>query len=208
MCIATTTALTIAAVTSAVAALAGGVVSTAVGYSQSKEAEANARFMEEQEYENAKRLRKQAEAEEIQANNERQQLRTKMLQQAGKANTAYASSGIVLGSGSHADYMADIADAYDLDSKNLEYDIANRKWKLRAEAVNHENQGAWYGAQADSYAKNRPLSLLGGAISTAGNTAASFTTGYSAGAFSGGSSTEKPKLMLGGFSTPGIIGDF
>ena len=88
--------------------------------------------------------------------------------QAG-ARTGYASQGVVLGSGVAADYEADIAEVYSLDSANLEYDIASRQWQKRVEGVNLTNQSNMYARQAASLDAARGPTLLGGIFSTIGD---------------------------------------
>lgn len=166
MCIGLGTAL---AVTMGTLAAAGSVVSTVMGVQQLGQAEAAAKYQADLSEQNRKLALRQAEAVDVQGNQERNQLRLKMLDTKGEARNAYAAGGVVLGSGSSADYEADIADAYDLDSRNLEYDIASRKWKLQLEANNSANQAALYRAQAGSYRSSRTPSLLGGVFGSAGS---------------------------------------
>lgn len=180
----------IAADVAIVATAVGGAVSAVQGYQQAEAAEASARYMAQQERDNAATLRKQAELTDLQGDQERAQLRLKMLQQKGKANASYAASGVVLGSGSAADYHADIADAYDLDRKNLDFDIASRRWQLDSAAVNAKNQANWYDAQAESYADSKNVSLFAGMFGTVANTAAVGLNGYTRGVKNSLSSTQ------------------
>lgn len=152
-------------------ALAGGVMSTVSGIQNAQMQEEQANYMAAVEEQNRKLALRQAEAIDVQGNQERTSLRNSMLQTKGEARNAYAAGGVVLGSGSSADYEADIADAYDLDSRNLEYDIASRKWKLQVEAANSASQASLYRAQASGYRSSRTTSLLGGLLGTAGNSA-------------------------------------
>lgn len=152
-------------------AVAGGVMSTVSGIQNAQMQEEQAEYMASVEAQNRKLALRQAEAVDVQGNQERASLRNSMLQTKGEARNAYAASGVVLGSGSSADYEADIADAYDLDSRNLEYDIASRKWKLQVEAANSATQASLYRAQASGYRSSRTTSLLGGLLGTAGNSA-------------------------------------
>lgn len=182
MCIALTTALAVTAGTvAATAALAGGIVSTISGMQQAEQAADAAEYQAALEEQNRRLALRQAEATEIQGNQERNQLRLQMLDAKGAARNAYAASGVVLGSGSSADYEADIADAYDLDSRNLEYDIASRKWQLQVEAANHASQASLYRAQAGGYRQSKTASLLGGIFNTAGSTISSGIEGALAG---------------------------
>lgn len=152
-------------------AMAGGVMSTVSGIQNAQMQEEQANYMAAVEEQNRKLALRQAEAIDVQGNQERASLRNSMLQTKGEARNAYAAGGVVLGSGSSADYEADIADAYDLDSRNLEYDIASRKWKLQVEAANSASQASLYRAQASGYRSSRTTTLLGGLFSTAGNSA-------------------------------------
>lgn len=176
-------ALSVAAGTAAAAApLAGGVISTISGMRQAEQAADAAEYQAALEEQNRRLALRQAEATEIQGNQERNQLRLQMLDAKGAARNAYAASGVVLGSGSSADYEADIADAYDLDSRNLEYDINSRKWQLQVEAANHASQASLYRAQAGGYRQSKTASLLGGIFNTAGSTLESGLSGALAGA--------------------------
>ena len=151
------------------AAVAGGVVSTVGNIQQAKAQQAQAEYQAELEKENAKIALRQGENIDLQANQERTQLRQRALLQRGDARTAYASSGVVLGSGSSADYEADIADAYDLDSRNLNYDVASKKWKLQVSAADSMSQASLYDAQASAYGQQAKTSLLSGTFGTIGD---------------------------------------
>lgn len=148
------------------AAIAGGVVSTVAGVQEAQQRQAQAEYMAEVQDKNAKLAARQAEQVGMQADNERQQLRNRMLLASGQARSSYAAQGVVLGQGSAADYEADIADAYDMDSRNLDYDIAMRQWKLRVESGNATDQGALYRAQASAYQQSQTTSLLSGMFNT------------------------------------------
>ena len=186
MCILTAITLSsvlpgLAGIASASAGLVGGIVETVSSVRQAEQAADAAEYQASLEEQNRKLALRQAEATEIQGNQERNQLRLRMLESRGSARNAYAAGGVVLGSGSSADYEADIADAYDLDSRNLEYDIASRKWKLQVEAANHASQASLYRAQAAGYRQSKTTSLLGGIFDTAGSTIQSGVTGALAG---------------------------
>lgn len=161
-------------------AVAGGVTSIVSGVQNAKMQEAQAEYMAEMEAENAKTAARQAEALELQGNQERSQLHGKMLQTKGDARASYAAGGVVLGAGSSADYEADIADAYDLDSRNLNYDIASKKWKLQVQANNAANQSALYKAQAGGYKSQQTTSILSGIFNNIGNTASALGGAVSA----------------------------
>jgi hypothetical protein len=151
-------------------AVAGGVVATVAGVQEAKNRQAEAEYMAEVQEKNAKLAARQAEQVGMQADNERQQLRNRMLLASGQARSSYAANGVVLGAGSAADYEADIADAYDMDSRNLEYDVAMRQWKLKVEAGNATDQASLYRAQASAYQSSQTTSLLSGMFNTGANT--------------------------------------
>lgn len=171
----------LAAIALASTSLVGGIVETVSGVRQAEQAADMAEYQANLAEQNRKLALRQAEQTDLQGNQERNQLRLRMLDAKGEARNAYAAGGVVLGSGSSADYEADIADAYDLDSRNLEYDIASRKWKLQVEAANYANQGALYRSQAAGYRQSRTTSLLGGIFNTAGSTVESGVKGFLAG---------------------------
>ena len=186
MCILTAITLSsvlpgLAAIASVSTSLVGGIVETVSSVRQAEQAADMAEYQANLAEQNRKLALRQAEQTDLQGNQERNQLRLRMLDAKGEARNAYAASGVVLGSGSSADYEADIADAYDLDSRNLEYDIASRKWKLQMEAANYANQGALYRSQAAGYRQSRTTSLLGGIFNTAGSTVESGVSGFLAG---------------------------
>lgn len=180
-----TTLGTVLAITAGVAATAaavtGGVVSTVAGVQEAQNRQAQAEYMAEVEAKNAKLAARQAEQIGMQADNERQELRNKMLLASGQARSSYAAQGVVLGAGSAADYEADIADAYDMDSRNLDYDVAMRQWKLRVEAGNATDQGSLYKAQASAYQSSVGTSLLSGMFGTVGNTVSAVDAGLGIG---------------------------
>ena len=195
MCISLATAL---AITMGTVAAAGGVVSIISGIQQADQAADAAEYQADIANQNRKLALRQAEQTDIQGNQERTQLRLQMLDAKGEARNAYAASGVVLGSGSSADYEADIADAYDLDSRNLEYDIASRKWKLQVEAANYANQASLYNAQAAGYKSSKTTSLLGGIFNTTSSVLSSAASGFLAGnkisdAWNKGASSEGKK---------------
>ena len=163
------------------AAIAGGVVGTVAGVQDAKNKQAQAEYMAEVQEKNARLAARQAEAVELQGNQERQQLRTKMLLASGQARSSYAAQGVVLGAGSAADYEADIADAYDLDSRNLDYDIAQKRWKLQVESGNATDQGTLYRAQASAYQSSVGTSLLSGMFNTFGNAMTAANSGLELG---------------------------
>lgn len=152
------------------ATVAGGVVSTVTGIQQAESQKRQAEYQAELERQNARMANRQAEELDLQANQERTNLRQKVLAQRGDARAAYAASGVVLGAGSVADYEADIADAYDLDRRNLDYDVASKKWKLQVQAADSVSQASLYDAQASAFGQKKSTSLLSGTFGTIGDT--------------------------------------
>lgn len=203
---------------SATNALASGIVSTVSGV---QSANANAAYAEqmgaasqyqaELEAANARRENLLAANVEKQGDQERLQLRLNMLDQLGKGRAAYGAAGVVLGSGSPADFEADVADAYDLDRRNLDYDIANRAYQHRMGAYNStiqsgllRQQSEQYGDQADNFRTQAATSLVGGIFNTVSDTVKSGVTGALAGSYlpltkAGGAS---PFSKLDKFSGP------
>lgn len=169
----TTALITDVAVT---AAVAGGVMGIVGSVQQAEQQKEMANFQAEQEAENARLARKEAEAIKVQGDQENAQLRQKMLLQRSSARTGFAAGGVVLGGGSTLDYEADIADAYDMDSRNLEYDIKSRQWQSHVRAANATSQSAMYRSQASAAERSKTTSLLGGIFDT---TADAISTGVS-----------------------------
>ncbi len=160
-------------------AVAGGVTSTVSGIQQAQIQEAQANYLADQSSANAQIAARQAEAIQLQGNQQRSQLRNDMLQTKGDARAKYAAAGVVLGQGTPADYEADIADAYDLDRRNLDYDIASRAWQQKVASVNFQNQGSIYQSQANAFRGAQRVSLLNGTLGTAANTASSLGSALS-----------------------------
>ncbi len=146
--------------------IAGGVVGTVSGVQQASVQKAQAEYMAEVEAENARTAARHAEAVKLQGNQERLSVFNKMMQTKGTGRAQYAAGNVVLGSGTPNDYEADIADAYDLDMRNLNYDIESRAWQSRVQAVSSANQAANYRAQAKEYGRQKTGSLLSGSIGT------------------------------------------
>lgn len=151
-----------------VAAAGGAVASTIGAISQANSAAAQAEFQAQQAAENARLTEQAAEDLDLQANQERTALYQRMLASKGEARSSYAASGVVLGSGSAADYEADIMDAYDLDRRNFEYDIASKKWKAKTQAIDLRDQSGMYRAQESGYKQQASTSLLAGSFGTIG----------------------------------------
>lgn len=194
-------------IVAAAGALAGGITSTVAGIQNAEMQESQAEYQAEIAEQNAKRAGRQAEAVELQGNQKRAALLRESQQRLGTARAGYAAGGVLLGAGTAAEYEADNANAYDLDSRNLEYDIASEKWQLQMEASNHTNQAQLYRMQADAYAQQKPMTALGGAIQTIGNTAsAALSVASTLGKF-GGAGSLAPKSGGGSFWGAGLIPD-
>lgn len=190
--------VTVAADLAIAGALAGGIMGTIGAVQSAQEQQAQAEFMQQQEEENARLARREAENIEVMSRQEESQLRQKMLAQQASARTGYASSGVVLGAGSVLDYEADIADAYDLDSRNLEYDIESRKWQKKVEAANAADQAAMYRRQAKAAGQQKTTSLLSGVFTTVGNTASAALSAVGTLGKAGLLSTGSPKGAISG----------
>lgn len=163
--------IAVAGVVGAVGAtIAGGVASTVGAVKQAEQQKEMAEFQEQQELENARLANKEAEAIKIMGDQEKAQLRQRMLMQRSSARVGYASGGVVLGAGSTLDYEADIADAYDLEARNLEYDIKSRQWQKKVAATNAYDQSRMYARQAAYAESSKSTSILSGAFNTVGNT--------------------------------------
>lgn len=168
----------VAAEVAVTGALVGGAVSTVGGVQQAEQQRQQADFLARQEEENARLARREAEAIKVMGDQERSKLRLQMLDQQAAGRTGYAAGGVVLGSGTTLDYEADIADAYDLDVRNLEYDIASRRWKKQVEATNASDQARMYRMQAKSASSNKTMSLLGGITNTVSSVASAGMSAY------------------------------
>jgi hypothetical protein len=148
----------------------GGTLATVSAVQQAQAAQEQAEFQASIERENAKLAAVEAENIDLQANQDRQQLRLKMLASKGEARASYAAGGVVLGSGSAADYEADIADAYDLDKRNLNYDVAQKQWQAKVQSVNASNQASLYTAQAHGFGQQKATAALSGVFNTVTDT--------------------------------------
>lgn len=146
--------------------VASGVAGTAAGVQQAETQRAQAEYLAEVEAENSRIAARNAEAIKLQGNQEKLATYNKMMQTKGTGRAQYAAGNVVLGSGTPNDYEADIADAYDLDMRNLDYDIASRSWQSKVQAVSSANQAANYRAQAEAYGQQKTGSLLSGSVGT------------------------------------------
>jgi len=177
------------------ATLAGGIASTIGGIQQQQAVAAQAEFQAKVEDENAKIAAQSAEANKLQANQKRLALLNQMKQMQGHVNADFAGRGVVLGSGSPNDFQADLADSYDMDRRNLEYDVASRSWQYKVQEAGHRQQADLYRAQAKGARALIPGVAAGGMLSTLGNLAqgamSSFSLGTELGLF-GKKAVEEP----------------
>ncbi len=161
------------------ASVAGSVLGTVANMQNNQMQSDMAAYLAAREEVNGVLAARQGEHIDLQANQDRLQLRNKMMQTQGDARASFAARGVVLGSGTPNDYEADIADAYDLDSRNLEYDVAMKKWKYQVEAANHFAQAGIYRNQSSAYQSAKSASLLGGMFGTAGSAMSGIASGLS-----------------------------
>lgn len=159
-------------------ALVGGIMGTVGAVQQAEQQKLMAEFQAEQEAENARLARREAEAIKVMGDQEKHQLRQKMLAQKAAGRTGYAASGVVLGSGTTLDYEADIADVYDSESRNLDYDIKSRQWQKQVAAANATDQAAMYRRQAKAAGQSKTTSLFSGIFNTLGSTASAGMSAY------------------------------
>lgn len=161
------------------ASIAGGVASTVAGVQQAQQNAALAEYQASVAEENAKMAERSAVANDLQANQKRLALLQQMQQTQGNMRADFAARGVVLGSGTPQDYEADLADAYDLDKRNLEYDVATKSWQYRVQAHEQNEQAELYRAQAKAYRSGIPGTIAGGLLSTAGNLGTSLMGSFS-----------------------------
>ena len=153
------------------AALVGGGMAI---YGDMQAADANEAMAEYQQKiaeNNAEMAASHAANIERQADQKRNALNLQMQQRLGTARTQYASQGVVLGSGVVLDYEADIANAYDLDLKNLNYDVAMEAWQTKAQGVNFMNQSQMFHMQGNMYEKQKTYKTISGGLSMIGSLA-------------------------------------
>ena len=183
------------------ATLAGGIASTVGGIQQQQAIAAQAEFQAKVEDENAKIAAQSAEANKLQANQKRLALLNQMRQMQGRVRTDFAGRGVVLGSGTPNDFEADLADSYDMDRRNLEYDVASKSWQYKVNEAGHRQQADLYRAQAKGARALIPGVAAGGLLSTAGNLAqgalSSFSLGTELGLFGKGGSEAAASAATG-----------
>lgn len=183
------------------ATIAGGIASTIGGIQQQQAIAAQAEFQAKVEDENAKIAAQSSEANKLQANQKRLALLNQMQQMQGHIRSDFAGRGVVLGSGTPNDFEADLADSYDMDRRNLEYDVASRSWQYKVQETGHRQQADLYRAQAKGARALIPGVAAGGLLSTVGNLAnsalSSFSLGTELGLF-GGKSAEAATAPIQG----------
>jgi hypothetical protein len=153
-------------IASFVTAAASATVNAVASAQQSRTQKKMAEFQEDVARNNAEMANRHANNIERQADQRRMALRRNMLQQQGTARAEYASQGVVLGSGVVLDYEADIANAYDLDLRNLNYDVASQAWQTRVEGTGQMNQSKLYAVEAKAYKQKMIYGALGSQLST------------------------------------------
>jgi hypothetical protein len=179
----------------AVAALSA----TAQTFQAVQQKQANERNAEIAE-ENARRAHEHALNIQKQADQERNQLRLQALQASGTQRAEGGASGFALGAGTSNDMAADIESAFDLDMKNLNYDIAQREWQQNQKAAEYQtmanqlkyanknfeqNLGIIWGGAALSVAAGMGASALASRAVTTAVASASPAAAFSAGSASG-----------------------
>ena len=178
---ATVTLGTVLADIAVTAAVAGGTVATISGIQQAKQQEANAKYQADVAEANARLANREGERIDLQADQKRAALQRDRLAKIGAARAGYAANGVVLGNGTVLDYEADVAQTYDLDLANLNYDVANQKWQKRVQAQNYQSQANASRATAKAYGQQATYTGIGGAISTLGDAVSAGASGYEAG---------------------------
>ena len=190
-------------VLSVAGAVAGGVVGIVQGAQSAEAQKQQAEYMADVAEQNAKMAYRRAENLELQGNQKRAALLREMQQKKGTGRANYAAGGVVLGGGTTAEYEGDIANAYDLDLRNLNYDIASEAWQSKVQGVSESNQAALYRAQAGAASQQKTMSILGGTIKTIGDTAGTiFSMGMGLSKFGGGSAAGGTGWTMSGVKLP------
>lgn len=158
----------------AIVAIAAAAASAVYqGYTATQQAEANeelAKAQEETAKMNAEISARHADNIERQADQRRFALNLQMQQAVGSSRVEFASKGVVLGSGVVLDYEADIANAYDLDLRNLNYDVAMDSWRTRMGAADYRQQAAMLHAQGNIFERDKRMSAIGTFFAVGGTT--------------------------------------
>ena len=153
----------------AVAAVAGASVTAYSSVQSSRSQRMMADYEEDVAKTNSALASRQAANLDIQADQKRLSLLRRMQQQRGTARAQYAAQGVVLGSGTVLDYEADVAEAYDLDLRNLDYDVKNQQWQVKMQGAGFANQANILSMQADAYQRQGVMSGMGGLLSGVGS---------------------------------------
>lgn len=168
------TAIGATAITVGAAAIAGtaaaGIVGTVSAAQQADQQEALAKSQAQIEEQNALMANRRAQRLDMEADQRRVALLRESQQTLGTARAGYAAGGVVLGSGVTLDYEADVADVFDLDMRNLDYDVKSQQWQQRVQATNYSNQALMYRTQAQNYADSKTGIILKGAFETTADT--------------------------------------
>lgn len=164
------------------AAVAGGVVSTVQGVQQAENQKQQAEYQAEVAEANARLAERQAERIDLQADQRRSALLLDSQQKTGAARAGFAANGVVLGAGTVLDYEADVAQTYDLDLANLNYDVENQKWQAKVQGANNRAQAAAYRSAASAYKQQKTSTAIGGVIGTIGDAASTAVSAVSMGA--------------------------
>ena len=122
-------------------------------YQSNKAAKREAEFNADMARANAEEAERSASSIRQQGEWERRKLALETLEKQGKSRTAYAASGVALGAGTPNSYEADIKDAYELDLRQLDYDISMRAYQAEQERADYLNQASMFKAQAGNFAK-------------------------------------------------------
>jgi len=111
---------------------------------------------------NAKAAKDYANSIEAQGEWKHKKLATESLLEFGKARTSYAAAGVALGAGTPNDYEADIADAYELDSRQLDYDIQSQKYQALMQGADYYNQSKLHSLEASQAKSMMPINIMTG----------------------------------------------
>ena len=147
-------------ITGAALAAVAGTAAVAGSYAQKQSASYNKRIAEV----NAKAAQDYAKSIEAQGEWKHRKLATESLLEFGKARTGYAAAGVALGAGTPNDYEADIADAYELDSRQLDFDIQSQKYQALMQGADYYNQSKLHGMEASQAKSLMPLNTLSSSV--------------------------------------------
>lgn len=170
MCLISTAGLTGAALigayvvnTGAAIAAVAGATASYMAYDAQRE---NAKYNEKVADINAAAAVQYANSIEAQGEWKHRKLATESLLEFGKAKTGYAASGVALGAGTPNDYEADIADAYELDSRQLDFDIQSQKYQALMQGADYANKSTLYGMESRQASAQQPLGTFTGGLNS------------------------------------------